>query len=161
MIALVHRECVCVHSGVTIIGRRIEHARHLIPEQRLERFGLFDPDVVLLDVDLLEECLVEQTPDVVISPQIGGIAVHRVAQGRPEVLLHQLKVHHARLQAGFHSGQLGCDPVLLGFQQIEGHRACVVSLEQPGALVQQALPPSIQLLLFAFGGLLGCAEIPP
>ncbi|HEX8080077.1 MAG TPA: hypothetical protein VF557_07705 [Jatrophihabitans sp.] len=85
-------------------------------EQRPERFGERGPDAVLVDVDHVEQCLVEQPAGSVVCLQVGAVAVVSQVERGFQVGLHGVEVDAGGVQAAFDEFQLAGDPVLLRFQ---------------------------------------------
>ncbi|MGW3545653.1 hypothetical protein ACWDNI_34625 [Nocardia niigatensis] len=144
-----------VDVGGLVDGNRFGIAGdQLAAEQGLERFGQLDADIVLFEVDLLEERLVEQATHAAGGGQIARVAVAGVVQCSAQVVLHDLDVEQAGLQAGLDVCQLFSDAVLFLLHQVERDRSGVVSLEQLAALIEQ---PSLLLVQFPCLSICGVA----
>ncbi|MET8776599.1 hypothetical protein ABZV58_16445 [Nocardia sp. NPDC004654] len=120
-------------------------------QQGLERFGQLDVDMVLFEVDLLEECLVEQATDAGTCFQIARMTVAGVVERGAQIVLNDLDAEQASLQADLDPGQLVGDAVLFVFHEVERDRSGVVGLQQLRSFIEQALPLLLQVMSVAVG----------
>jgi hypothetical protein len=78
-------------------------------EQGAERFGDVGPGAVFVEVDLLEQGLVEQAPGVVVSVQVGPVAIGCQVQSDGLVLFDLVELD----LAGGSGSRGGCNTLTL------------------------------------------------
>ncbi|WP_234988361.1 hypothetical protein [Agrococcus casei] len=120
-------------SGPSLVAGR--YRLHSRVEERVERFSRFTGDgAFFTEVELVEECLVGDTPQRVIDAHVQLVAVLGQCETVIKVGTCQFVLHVTGFDLCFEEREPSADAILLRLEQIERHRSCIVGLQKFGTL---------------------------
>lgn len=145
-------------GGLLFLKFMVDMGGHQPRQQVVEGLVVVNADgslvrfFVLVDVDLLEEGLVEQTSRFLVCLKVGGVAVpgevERVGQPSPAIFVVRFCSGELVLDAF----KLAADAVLFGLEQVERDGSGVVRVEQLLSLCNQGDALVVEIFALGFGG---------